>query len=429
MHSVKNGHSSEGIRASCRDDKNVEAWGFCRLRGEDGNLETVRQKIPVGVLFSTSGPYASLGREGFEGAMSAIAEINAAGKFDFELQVEARDPQGNTESYARFCREIVKSSGANFIVGCTTSWSRKEVIPVLEKTGAHLWYPCPYEGFESNDHVVYIGACPNQHIVPLLNFIVPRYGANPALVGSNYIWGWETCRIAREQVERAGGHVAAERFIPLGDTDINHLIAEVRAKRPDFIINTLIGPSSTAFVAAYHALGQKDAAFLPENCPIVSCNWTEGEVGALGAKAAGHYSIAPYFQALDSAENRAFLKKTERLSDGQHVSAFFVQAYTAIHMIARGISETGRAEAVDVLAHATANDFASPFGPVRIDAQTNHAILIPHIGRAVGAGFEVVSSARVPIIPDPYLARPANGYDEAWARPAAEKARHLRVIK
>ena len=30
--------------------------------------------IPIGVLFSTEGPYATLGREGYFGAMTAIAE-------------------------------------------------------------------------------------------------------------------------------------------------------------------------------------------------------------------------------------------------------------------------------------------------------------------------------------------------------------------
>ena len=39
---------------------------------------------------------------------------------------------------------------------------------MLEKAGGTLWYACPYEGFEANEHVVYMHACPNQHLVPLL---------------------------------------------------------------------------------------------------------------------------------------------------------------------------------------------------------------------------------------------------------------------
>jgi branched-chain amino acid transport system substrate-binding protein len=386
-------------------------------------------QIPIGVMFSTEGPYASLGREGFVGAMTAIAEINEGGVHPFELRAEIRDPKGNIEAYAGLCRDIVDSSGAQFVVGCTTSWSRKEVIPVLEKTGTHLWYPCPYEGFEGNDHVVYVGACPNQHIVPLLGYVLPRYGREPMLIGSNYIWGWETNRIAREHIERAGGTVKGERFVPLGDIDIAHIIEEVRQKRPDFVLNTLIGPSSEAFVEAYAGLGRVDATFAPERRPIISCNWTESEVAALGQKATGHLTVAPYFQSIETEGNRAFLATTKRLAPQQrYVSAFFAQSYAAVHMIARGIAATGRNEAAAVLQHAKTDSYEAPFGATRIHAETNHAILTPSIGRATAAGqFEVMMTAEAPVLPDPYLVRPL--VKDAVTPTSRPTPTHLRVVK
>ena len=394
-------------------------------------MQRTRDRIPIGVLFSTTGPYASLGSEGFFGAMTAIAEINAAAAHSFELTAEIRDPKGNIEAYAGLCRDIIDTSKAQFVVGCTTSWSRKEVIPVLEKTGTHLWYPCPYEGFEGNDHVVYVGACPNQHIVPLLNYVLPRYGRNPMLVGSNYIWGWETNRIARECVERNGGTVKGERFVPLGDIDIAHIIEEVRQKRPDFILNTLIGPSSQAFVEAYSVLAQADASFAAERHPIISCNWTESEIAALDGQASGHLTVAPYFQSLASAENTAFLATVRRFA-GQlrHVSAFFAQSYAAVHMIAQGIAATGENAAGAVLAHAKANSYQAPFGPLTIHAETNHAVLTPHIGRASAAGgFEVMMSAEAPVIPDPYLAHLSFSQAGGFAAAGRPGFPHLRVIK
>lgn len=390
-----------------------------------------KDKIPVGVLFSTTGPYASLGREGFDGAMAAIDEINKTDAYAFELFAEIGDPGGNTEAYAELGRRIIKTSNARFVVGCTTSWSRKEIIPVLEKTGTHLWYPCPYEGFEGNDHVVYIGACPNQHIVPLLSYIVPRFGPNPILVGSNYIWGWETNRIAREYVERAGGTVRGERFVPLGDRGIAHIIEEIRQKRPDFILNTLIGPSSEAFVEAYYALGQSDPAFSPDEHPIISCNWTENEIATLGEKAAGHFTIAPYFQALPTADNKAFLDVVTKFAPGtQHISAFFAQAYAAVHMIARGIAATGKIDAEAVLSHAKTSTYQAPFGSARIHPETNHTVMVPRIGRANADGrFEIVTEAGAPIIPDPYLARRELNPMADFSNSDGQSTSHLRLVK
>jgi branched-chain amino acid transport system substrate-binding protein len=386
-------------------------------------------KVPVGVLFSTSGPYAALGREGLAGAMLAIAEINAEGQYGLHLAAQVRDPCGATEQYAPMAAEILDSSGARHILGCTTSWSRKEVIPVLEKRAAMLWYSCPYEGFEAHEQVIYLGACPNQHILPLLAFALPRFGTNGYLVGSNYIWGWETSRIARDIIEAAGGQVAGERYVPLGDTDIGRIIEEIRTKRPAFVVNTLIGPSSYAFLAAYHALGQADPAFSQDVRPVLSCNFAESEVAQLGAVAAGQYAISPYFQSLPSPENRSFLEVVSLYApDAIHISAFFAQAYAAVHLLAAGLAKAGT-DAMDAVRMAARSlSMTAPFGPVEIDDATNHAVLIPRIARAVASGFEIVADSGVAIRPDPYLAHSAVAVAGSPAA-SSQRVSHLRVIK
>jgi branched-chain amino acid transport system substrate-binding protein len=276
--------------------------------------------------------------------------------------------------------------------------------------------------------VIYLGACPNQHVLRLFEFALPRFGSSGYLVGSNYIWGWETSRIARDIIEHSGGAVAGERYVPLGDTDIERIIEEIRLKRPDFVLNTLIGPSSYAFLRAYHELGQRDPHFAPDMRPVLSCNLAESEAAALGDAVAGHYVIAPYFQSLDSDDNRRFLSTARRLSTAQpDLSAFFVQAYTAVHLLADAIGRAGTDEPGAVRDAVMEQSFVSPFGPVRIDRATNHTVLVPRIGRANGnGGFDVVDEALAPVVPDPYLARSSlavgmGSHDE--------RAPYLRVIK
>ena len=118
-------------------------------------------------------------------------------------------------------------------------------------------------------------------------YVVPRFGANGFLLGSNYIWGWETNRVARDLIADAGGRVLGERYLPIGETDVSRLIAEIQATRPDFILNNLIGTSSYAFIAAYAELGRRDPHFRPERCPILSCNLTECELPAIGEAGEG----------------------------------------------------------------------------------------------------------------------------------------------
>ncbi len=173
------------------------------------------------------------------------------------------------------------------------------MIPTLERHGGTLWYAVPYEGFEASDHVVYTHACPNQHLLPLLDWVIPAQGAKAYLTGSNYIWGWEMNRLARERIVQAGGMIAGERYLPIGSRDVGRMIEEIRSSRPDFVLNSLIGPSSYEFLAAYRDLGRQDDHFLPARCPVLSCNLTECELPAIGMAAEGLVSAGPYFRGIE----------------------------------------------------------------------------------------------------------------------------------
>jgi branched-chain amino acid transport system substrate-binding protein len=360
----------------------------------------VKRRIEIGILYARSGSYRLIAEACRDGALRAIAEINADPESSVEIVPVERDPGGNIDRYAPLAEEILRTSNARHIVGCVTSWSRKEVIPILEKAGATLWYACPYEGFEANEHVVYMHACPNQHLVPLLAHVVPRHGANGFLLGSNYIWGWETNRVARDLIADAGGKVLGERYLPIGETEIGRLIDEIRATRPDFVLNNLIGTSSYAFLDAYAALGRNDLHFRPERCPVVSCNLSECELPAIGAAGRGQIAAGPYFRRGDGVVAPA--------------SSFHAAAYASVRVLAEVLAENPRTGFADLPAIFESRDFATPFGRTRIDPRTQHATLPVEIGRIADDGFEVIERTEA-VRPDPYLSR----YDraETFGRP------------
>jgi branched-chain amino acid transport system substrate-binding protein len=387
----------------------------------------MKQSYLIGILFSTSGPYALLGRDALDGALMALAEINEDAAFPFTLAPLTGDPGGVTDRYQTISDALI-AGGARHIVGGITSWSRKEMIPVVEKRNALLWYPCPYEGYECSDRVVYVGACPNQHIVPLFAHLVPRFGKRAYLVGSNYIWGWETNRIARKLLEDCGGAVVGERYLPLGREDVDRIVAEIEATRPDFILNNLIGPSSYAFLRAYAALARRNPDFAPERRPVASCDLAECELDQIGEAGIGNFAAAVYFDSLDSEANRRFLGEVRRrLGDGRRVSAFFVCAYMSVTILAEAIRATGSELPEAILPFISSRSFISPMGDLTISAQTRHTAFAPLLARiAEGNIFSVMESASIPIDPDPYLAdyqglRPIGA--NAMERPA------LRVVR
>ncbi|WP_417587379.1 transporter substrate-binding protein [Pararhodobacter oceanensis] len=353
----------------------------------------MRRQIEIGLLFSCTASYGLIAEAGRAGALRAIDEVNADPAFDLTFIPVERDPQGNIDLYQPMCAEILRSTSARHVIGTTTSWSRKEVIPTLEKVDGILWYPCPHEGFEASDHVVYMHACPNQHLVPLMDWALPRYGRRAYLVGSNYIWGWEINRVARDLVMGSGGTVLGERYLRIGDTDVARMIEEIRATRPDFVLNSLIGSSSYAFLAAMAELRREDSAFGGGKVPVLSCNLTECELPKLGADAEGLISAGPYFHGAAGwpGGGRVF------------ASSFEAAAYVSVRALAGLLAHRPGAETL-CLRSLLDQPKEARFG---IDRATHHVTLPALIAEVQQGRFEVIS-ARDGVEPDPYLSRRSN---------------------
>jgi len=366
----------------------------------------MRTEITIGFVFSTTGSYSTVSREMLHGAQLAVDEINADPERRVALRTEARNPGGDLNAYWGACQDLLKNRGIRHVVGCYTSSSRKEVIPLFEKFDALLWYPSHYEGFESADNVIYTGAAPNQHIVPLTAYMLRHFGKRAFCCGSNYIWAWENNRILREIVAANGGRIVAERYLPVGDTDVDKLIEEIGQTRPDFVFNTLIGETAYAFYRALHERGRRDPRFRPEAMPVTSCSLSEPELLSIGGEAAaGHICSSVYFSSVDSPANRRFAARfRERFGPDAVTSADAEASYDAVHLLAAAVERSGTTDPETVKAATYDCPLEAPQGPVWIDRTNNHAYLTPRLGRSRGNGtFAVLATASAPVKPDPYL--------------------------
>lgn len=377
--------------------------------------------IPVGVIFSTTGSYRTVGREMLNGALLAIEEVNANPAYDFAIVPQIVDPGGAPDAYRIACENLLREGGMAHIIGCYTSSSRKEIIPVIEKFDALLWYPSHYEGFESCGNVIYGGAAPNQHIVPLALWALPRFGARVYCVGSNYIWPWENNRIMRAMVRAFNGAILREKYLPVGAIDMAPVIEDVEATEPDFIFNTLIGESSYAFYRAYHRLGERDARFAAARRPVTSCSLSEPELLSIGEDAAiGHIASSVYFQSIRRQENARFVTAYQaRFGASKVTSADAEASYNTALLLAASIKLAGSPAIEEVRRSLYACCLEAPQGPIRIDPENNHCYLTPRLGRATANGqFDIFWEEAHPTKPDPYLV----SFDPADVTPQGETA-------
>jgi urea transport system substrate-binding protein len=373
------------------------SWGCCFFG------RSMRPAHKIGILYSTSGPYAAIGRDCRDGAEFALAQCSKV--MPGLVEPIHVNPDANLNGYVEGALSMLRDMGCRHIIGTVTSAARKEIIPVVEKHDGLLWYTCPYEGFEANANVIYTGACPNQHLIPLFGYLLPRFGKRPYLAGANYIWGWEMNRLARELIATSGGEVAGERYLPIAETAVERLIADIEKLEPSFVLNNLIGPSSYVFLAKMHQLALRNPAFSPERCPVVSCDLTECELGQLGPEdGVGQLAAACYFDGLDGADNRAFrVSFAQAFGAERRVSSIFAATYAATSLCMEAIHGASTDDPLAVRQRLYSKTSQTILGPLRVDAETHHAALPFHLGRINREqGFDVIASLPA-IAADPYL--------------------------
>ena len=298
--------------------------------------------IKVGVLFSETGVTSSIGKTQLLGTLFALAEINEAGGIDGREIVPVQyDPQSDPALYRVLAERLILTDDVNVIFGCYMSSSRKAVIPIVEKWNRLLFYPTLYEGFEFSNNLIYTGAAPNQNSVQLAEFMTANFGPRVYLVGSDYIYPYESNRIMADLViQQQGGAKVAERYVALDavEKDFKEIIEDIRQKQPDFIFSTVVGNATQAFYRVY-----AEAGLDPKTMPIASLTTLEVEVDQMGADvAAGHFTAAPYFQTIDSSANRLCLQNFRKRFNGDVVpNACWEAAYFQVHLFANGMRQSG----------------------------------------------------------------------------------------
>lgn len=364
-----------------------------------------KDPIRIGVLFSETGATSTIGRSQIQGTLLAIDEINQAGGVEGREIVPVRyDAQSSPAVYASFAERLLLQDKVNVIFGCYMSSSRKAVLPIVEKWNKLLFYPTLYEGFEFSNNIIYTGAAPNQNSVQLAEFMTANFGASVYLIGSNYIYPYESNRIMSDLVlQRPNSRKVGERYFNLDATEKDYMLImdDIRDKRPDFIFSTVVGDSTASLYRAYAESGLD-----PKTMPIASLTTSEAEISQMGFDVAlGHFTAAPYFQSINSAANKRCLERLgERFGSSCVPNMCWEAAYFQVHIYANAYRHAEDDEISRIMPHILGSEFEAPQGRIRVDPTNHHTSLYPRIGVANSKGqFTIVREATRPVQPDPYM--------------------------
>ena len=365
--------------------------------------------VKIGLLHSTTGSMAFSEQSVLNAELMAIEELNnSGGVLGHKIEAIQENGESDYNVFAAKARKLIEEDKVVSIFGCWTSDSRKAVKNVVEEDYNLLWYPVQYEGMEASPNIMYMGACPNQQVVPAVEYCVKNFGKRVYLLGSDYIFPQIANKIIKAQLKDLDALCVGEKYVSMEEDRFHSIIKEIQDAKPDVIINTLNGNSNISFFVQYH-----NAGLNVDSIPIMSFSIAENEINEIGIEfIKGQYVAWNYFESLKSSKNTRFISKYKELyGTEKHVGDPVEAGYLAVFLWASACEKAGSFDIEEVRIASKNMSYVAPEGMVTIESSNQHLNKISRIGRIRDDGqIEEIWATKDPVRPDPYLST------YAWAR-------------
>lgn len=356
--------------------------------------------IRIGVVHALSGVMAESERGLVDAARLAVEELNSGGGvLGRPVELLVADSRSDWAHAAAEAERLIRDEGVSALFACWTSSCRHAVRPVVERYRHLMFYPLQYEGMEQSPNIIYMGAAPNQQIIPGARWAMDRFGPRVYLLGSDYLFPRAANLLIRDFIQAGKGQLLAERYQPMTASDFAGIADEIRRLQPDVILNTLNGDSNRHFFAALAHAGLS-------RTPVVSFSIAEPELQAFGAENfhPAHFAVWGYFQSLPGAANQQLVSRfRQRFGADRVISDPMLTSHDAILLWATAVREAGTPEPAQVNRSIGRVSIPSPAGIVTTEAATRHLWRRVYVGQAQPNGqFEAREISEAPVRPAPF---------------------------
>jgi urea transport system substrate-binding protein len=364
-----------------------------------GVIAEAQAPIVVGLIHSETGPLAISEKSLLEAEILAVDEINARGGIaGRRVKWVKADGRSDPSAFASQALRLIEQDKADVVIGGWTAESRKAMLDVVEKKDGLLIFPANFEGIERSAHAIYVGGSVNQVVLPAVRWSFDALKARKFFViGTEEVWSRVASEIAKDGIKAAGGELAGESYLPLVGGDLPGLVEQIRAAKPDIVLNAMVGDSNVAFYAALRRSGST-----PEALPVVAFAVAEDELRRFSpGDVAGHYAAFGYYQGLDRPENLDFVRKFKaKYGDSRAISDTMVSAYNGLMIWAQAAEEAGTGDPKAVNGRFDRQSIDAPEGIVTIDPDSRIAWRPFCLGKARADGqFDLAWSIGKPIQP------------------------------
>jgi len=319
--------------------------------------------IKIGIAGPNTGPVAEYGAMQFRGALMAVDQINAKGGVDGKkLEAVTYDDACDPKQAVAVANKVV-NDGVKFVVGHLCSSSTQPASDVYEDEGILMVTPAATSpditsrGYKLVFRTIGLdsaqGPAAGNYIA---DHVKPKI---VAVVHDKQQYGEGIATAVKQTLEGKGVKVAVFEGINAGDKDFSSLIAKLKQANVDFVYYGGYHPELGQILRQAKEKGLNAKFMGPEGVGNDSISQIAGDASeGLLVTLPKSFDQDPANQAL----TQAFKDKKEDPS-----GPFVYPSYTAVQLIADGITAAKSEKPEDVAKALHAGTFKTPMGDLSYD--------------------------------------------------------------
>ena len=335
------------------------------------------QDIKIGIPVGLSGANSVVAPSVVQSAELAAEEINAKGGImGKKVSLEVADDGSGAAGAQKASDSLIFQKKVNVLISMETSAARNAGLPIVTRGKTPFIYTSFYEGRSCNRYLYVNAWVPDQQVAPIVDYFAKNNKAKTFfLIGSDYAFGRGMLQFTRGYIEKKGGKVLGDEYLPMDGSDWTAIIGKLKAAKPDALITSTAGGAPNVTLTK-----QLRAAGI--NIPYGNLAVDEGTAKSMGPDAEGIFISGSYFTNIDSPKNKEFLAAMQKKfgADLKTPNDLSVPQYEGVYLYKAAVEKAGSTDADKVITALSTVSFEGPRGNIQMNKQ-RHAPLTMYLGQ------------------------------------------------
>src|SRR6476660_1642165 len=333
--------------------------------------------IRIGVPVGLSGANSVVAPSVVQSAELAVEEINAkGGVLGRPLVLDVADDGSGAAGAQKAFDALVFQKKVNVLISMETSAARNAGLPIVARGKTPFIYTSFYEGKSCSPYLYVNAWVPEQQVPPIFDhFNQEKKAKSYFLIGSDYAFGRGMLSFTKAYIEKTGGKVVGEEYLPMDGSDWTPIISKLKVSGADAIVTSTAGGAPNVTLT-------KQLRAAGVSLPYGNLAVDEGTAKSMGGDANGIYISASYVTNIDSPKNKEFLAAMQKkfgtgLKTPNDLS---VPQYEGVYLYKAAVEKAGSTDADKVITAVSTVDFEGPRGNIQMNKQ-RHAPLTMYLGQ------------------------------------------------